>query len=244
MHDHNGMLSIPQLLRLHARQRGGRTAFADDQRVVTWAELERRTARFARARGRAWRPGGVLPGQRRGPGRRTPRHGPGRRGRGAAEPALHRRRARDAAGRLRPGAAGHRPAASAAGRARDSRAASASGGDRRGAVAGQRSRLADLAPVRPRGRATTSGWTSRPGCSTRPAPPALPGPPCPASGPRCGRRSPVYGPLLGLSCGRSPAVAAAAGAQLCPLALRAWHDRGRGQRADHRQRRTRPGWRG
>jgi len=57
MHDHNrpmpvdgqgdGMLSIPQLLRLHARQRGDRTAFAADRRIVTWGDLERRTARIA-----------------------------------------------------------------------------------------------------------------------------------------------------------------------------------------------------
>jgi acyl-CoA synthetase (AMP-forming)/AMP-acid ligase II/3-oxoacyl-(acyl-carrier-protein) synthase/malonyl CoA-acyl carrier protein transacylase len=57
MHDHNrpvhvdgqgdGMRSIPHLLRSHARQRGGRTAFADDRRIVTWGDLERRTARIA-----------------------------------------------------------------------------------------------------------------------------------------------------------------------------------------------------
>ena len=38
---------IPQLLSRNAQLRGERTAFADDQRRVTWGELDRRTARIA-----------------------------------------------------------------------------------------------------------------------------------------------------------------------------------------------------
>lgn len=41
------ILSIPELLAGHASERGGRTAFRDENRTITWAELETRTGRLA-----------------------------------------------------------------------------------------------------------------------------------------------------------------------------------------------------